>query len=1093
MNLKIVVFAPTGNAVNDYSSRKSSCLAPTGSDSIAQAEGLGDAIPTHHASPNGARQVEVAPRWGLDYVVLPSPRPSAVAIESDPVGAKKIVHGVALQGKDTSHPSGGDLVSPSRLFPHLRGDVQRDGTIPMGVLRVRGRRHAVTLLFAFVLMNGVMNGAAAIGIASEDEPTTKVKPAQIREEQGTLPKYGELSVPDAEEMLRLRPFDWIVLKTQEVLVVEPLATRPDLLGRLPVKQEMAQLTYNRLLKHKPYRDAELASLKQYFKSTDRIEELNDIETLLKQELETSRERAEALKPATYKIQITLQDGSVDPEYVLELRHIDSIIYYEDLVLRRAEQLIEEGRTALAHDLLLLVARRQRDSNVPIQSELVSEEKGLMARVKSLEDERTELRKAREELNTPKNKTLPSARMRLTTVEKTIVAIATEIKDLEDDLRSLRYKLRFVRPRDFPNPDAPRKDDLLLPTWPRFDEVHQRLVFKDADQQLERGNPEESLRLLEDLWKPGSEIPGLGTHLGRATDRLIAPCMEQNDFRQARHFLAVLASRDPANTVVKTWQDELAGRAAAVIQDARAAATRGESPLAARTVDTAARIWPDAAGLKEAHRELTDRYQILRVGVMHLAGEPSVGRVSSEADERVRLLTEARLFEPAGISDHGVRYRSAFFESWEPTDLGRRVQFRLKLKRADWEARPLVTSADLYAELLSRTDRDSANYDERLAGFVDGITVQGPTEFSVNFRQLPLRPEALWQLTVAVGEATRSLNDDAIGVDSPAFGRERFQPTVSASGQTSYRRVRTQPAATRQRRVDEVTEIRYDSWDRALQGLLRGEVSVIPVAGLQDLKSLQDDGRFFVVPYILPRSHFLLFNPQNFALRDGQLRRALMHGIPRERLLKDVSSSHGRLNTCPISSNSYGYNRLLPQPDFDPALAAALALTAKKHLGGELPGLRMICPNDPSLRETAQAMIAEWKRVGIEVRLLDDTDLDGDWDICYRTAKCVEPLTEIWPLLTMHPSARVDALQSLSEPTRRMLLELERTVDWTTATKLLHRLLADLLIEARYIPLWEVDEYLVARKHVTGIPTRLMQTYDDIERWTVQSWYPLEAP
>jgi hypothetical protein len=103
------------------------------------------------------------------------------------------------------------------------------------------------------------------------------------------------------------------------------------------------------------------------------------------------------------------------------------------------------------------------------------------------------------------------------------------------------------------------------------------------------------------------------------------------------------------------------------------------------------------------------------------------------------------------------------------------------------------------------------------------------------------------------------------------------------------------------------------------------------------------------------------------------------------------------------------------------------------------------------------------------------------------------MMDIWPLLTLQPSARVDALQPLSEPTRRALLELERSNDWTGATKLLHRLAGDLLIEARYIPLWEVDEFLVARKNIGGIPARPIHAYDEVERWTVQSWYPTETP
>jgi hypothetical protein len=926
----------------------------------------------------------------------------------------------------------------------------------------------------------------------------EIKPGVVREEQLTLPKYVDLAIPETEVLLRSRPFDWIVLKTQEAIVSEPIAQRPDLLGRLATRHEMAVLIYNRILKHKPYKDAELVSLRQYFKGADRAAEFDEREAQLKQELEVSRERTEKLKPTTFKLPITLDDGSVDPEFQLDVRFIDFVVYYEDLLLRRADELIEQGKTSLAYDLLLLVARRHRENNANIQAELEAEERGLTSRVAALEEERKGLRVTREELNAPKNRNSSPAKMRLNTVEKTIVAIAGEIKDLEDEIRGIRYKLRFARPREFPNPDPPRKDDLLLPAWPRFDEVYQRLIFRDSDRQVELGYLEEAVRLLDELWKPGHSVPGLTERLNRTVGLLITRCVEREDYRQARHFIGYLASRDQASATALKWQGDLTSRAANAIQTARAAAQQQDARLAAVTIDRGAWIWPDAAGLKDAHRELTGNYQILRVGVLHLNSAGPIAGLPTEADERIRGLTEARMFEPFAITEQGVRYRSAFFESWEPTDLGRRVQFRLKLRRADWEARPLVTSADIYSEILLRADSASPQFDERLAGFVDGITVQSPTEFTILLRQLPLRPEAQWQLTVAAGGPSRSLNEDALGTDRAEFGRERFQPIERDEERASYRRVRNQPSTTRQRRVDEVTEIHYESWDRALQGLLRGEVSMIPVVGLSDLKGLQDDNRFVVHPHAVSRTHFLMFNPRQAALQDGQFRRALLHGFSRGRLLKEIilknaSDTHGRLVTGPFGTQSYAYNRQLPQVEYDAPLAAALALTAKKQLGGTLPALKMVCPGDSQMREASLAMIAEWKRVGIEVNLLETTELNGDWDICYRTTKSIEPLTDVWPLLTMRNSADVEALQALSEPTRRLLLELERAVDWTTATKLLHRLVADLLIEARYIPLWEVDEYLVARKNISGIPSRPIHVYDDVERWTVAPWYPQEMP
>lgn len=929
-----------------------------------------------------------------------------------------------------------------------------------------------------------------------DDQTPPPTTSPVREEQTTLSKLADMVLPDAESLLRARPFDWLVLKNGDVLVIDPLPIRPDLQSVYSIRHDMAVHTYNRILRHKPYKEAELTSLRQYIKDAEKVKEFDAREAQIKQELDTARERTEALKPATTKIQVTLRDGSVDPDYLLELRYVDSVVYFEDLILRRADKLIEEGRTPLAYDLLLLVARRYRDDIAPLRDELEAEERSLQAQIKLLENERIDLRKVRDELAAPKNKNSSPAKMRLTAVEKTIVAIAGELKDLEDDLKALRFKFRFLRPQDFPNPDPPRKDDLLLGSWPRFDEVYQRLIFQDSDEQLKRGNTQEALRLLEEIWRPNADNPELSTRLSRVADKLIGEVVERKDYRQARHFLGDLTARVPSNSVIEKWKQNLADKAVTTVQEARTLASQGDVVAAARTIDAAARIWPDASGLREAHRELTGRYQILRVGVLDLATDLPNAMLPSTATERERWLIESKLFEPAGISDQGVRYRSAYFDLWEPTDLGRRVQFILRPKRAEWEARPLVTAADIHAEVMAQIDPQSPNYNDRLAGFVNGVTVQGPFELTVTFRQLPLRPEALWQLTIPVGAATRSLNDDIPTTELP-LGRLRFQPKAHGNQEIQYTRVRPQAASIRQRRVDEVSEVRYASWDHLLQGLLRGEISFAPVAALRDLKALQDDGRFSVVPYALPRTHLLMFNPKTRALADGQVRRALLHAVPRQQLLKNIvlreaSTSHGRLATGPFATTSYGHNRLLPQADYDPPLAAALALTGKKQLGGTLPEFRMTCPNDPALREVCSAMIDEWKRIGIEVTLIDDP-ASSDWDICYRTVKSIEPLMDIWSLLTFQETARVDGLQSLPESTRRKLLELERAVDWTTATRQLHRLLADQQIEARYIPLWEVDEYLVARKNITGIPAKPIHTYDDIERWTVQSWYSTEAP
>ena len=867
------------------------------------------------------------------------------------------------------------------------------------------RSNAIRLLRTLLLFPVLVLGMSGrVGVADDPKKTGLSRPNKEKDADGEipLPKYPDFELPSAEDLLKSKPFDWIVLKSLEVLVVEPVGPRPETLNKLNNE-------YERYLKGRAGRTEGL----------DRL----------------SERRRQFLR-----IPLTLVDPGLDqdPDYTLETKMIQKIDYFEDLVLRRANLLIDESKISLAYDLLLFVDRRHRENNL-------------------------RLKEAHE----------------VTKLEEAAAAA-------EED------RFKYTVPEQFP-----LKFDK---TWPKFDETYQRLLFADADVRSTRGDHESALRLLEDLWDRNRIYPGLSEFLGTVVDRLMTALVERSDFRQARFFLSRLTAREPLHSIALKWKVDLIARTSALVAEARNATSEGSAALGASLVDRAARIWPDTPGLREAHRELNDRHQVVRLGVLRLPGEPTTYPFETTAESYAKGLTLQPLFEPVRVDERGVRYRSTLLESWEPMDLGRQVQFTLRLKRADWEARPLITSADIFGELAAKIDPARTGYDERMAGAIEQVSVQSPSQFAIHFRRLPLRLEALLQFSVPLEDESRSLNPNLPAGAVPTAGRQRFYEYERNAKQVVYRRVRSQPSATKARNIDEVVHVRYDSWDRALQGLLRGEIVGLPHVDFRDLKALQDDNRFFVVPYILPISHLILFNPESRSLRDAQLRRALTLALPREELISqsilwNVKGQLARATATPFPSVGYGYNRILEEPPYDPQRAAALAMTAKKQLGGNLPSLRLACPPDRLVRAAATAMIEHWRRVGITVRLNDDAidSTDSGWDLAYRTTRIVEPLTELWPLLSLREDARIDALKPLPERVRRQLLELERTNDWTAATKLLHRIETELLIETRYIPLWEVDEFFVTRRNLVGLPSNLMHAFHDVERWTLQSWYPQDAP
>lgn len=843
------------------------------------------------------------------------------------------------------------------------------------------------------------------GLHAADEPPKPNPPKNYKEAAGDapLPKYQDMVLPSGEDLLKSKPFDWVVLRSSEVLVVEPVGPRPDTLAQLSIDYE------------------------RYAKGRASFTE--------------GEERLRRKRFQAQRLQVTLPnpDEEGDSEGLVETRLVLKIDYFEDLILRRTNLLIEEGNIPLAYDLLLLVDRRNRENNFQLT-------------------EAYEARKQEEALF----KSGPEERQRI---------VLPELPPLK-----------------------------LQKSWPRYDETYQFLVFKDADLHSSRGDHEAGFRLLENLWDHNPAYSGLSEKIGSVADRLLERCVERNDFRQARFFLGRLMARDAVHPVAVKWKSNLVSRTNSLIEEARAASSSGDVASAARIIDLAARVWPDSPGLKDTHRDLITRHQSVRLGVLRLPGEPTNYPFDPAAEAEARALITQLLFEPSRIDERSVRYRSAYLDSWEPTDLGRQVQFTLRTKRADWEARSLITSADVLDELQSKFDPHLETYDERLAGVIEQVAIQSPSQFLIKFRRLPLRLEALMQFPISVSESSKSLNSDIPPELLTVAGRQRFYEHERDANHVSYRRVRPQPPTTRARCVDEIVEVRYESWQHLLQGILRGEIAGIPHVNFRDLKALQEDTRFLVLPYAMPVSHFILFHHNCAALKDGQLRRALSLAIPRDELIKGVildgvAEPLARATTTPFPSVSYGYNRLLQQPAYDPQRAAALALTAKKQSGADLPVLRLASPPDPQVRELVTAMIEHWRRVGITVKMVDDQSglSDSGWDMVYRTTSIVEPVTDLWPTLSLHAGARVESLRPLPERMRRQLLELERSNDWTSATTLLRRIESELLIEARYIPLWEIDDFFVTRRNLAGMPSRLMHAFHDVERWTLQPWYPQEAP
>ncbi|QDU38863.1 Bacterial extracellular solute-binding protein, family 5 Middle [Maioricimonas rarisocia] len=630
-------------------------------------------------------------------------------------------------------------------------------------------------------------------------------------------------------------------------------------------------------------------------------------------------------------------------------------------------------------------------------------------------------------------------------------------------------------------------------WPGIPDRHNRLLFAEGEQLLEQGKTEFALIRLEQLYGRDAVHRGLKETLGTAIDRMIGTAIDSQRYRDARHYLARLREKWDDHEVVAARSSELEQLARKAVEEGTATFSSGDYRDALDRMERAAEIWPQLPELSCEYAAIARRHPRLHVGVVSLPnGEDRPEFLQTTADRRAESLQQARLFEPQRFSSGTMYYRSRIFDEWEPFDLGRGMRFQLRFTRQPWESLPLVDAQQIAATILERLDPDSPEYSERLAGYIEEITVHAPDSLTIRFQRVPPRVETLLaEIEIPTGTARSG----------------GFEIAQADDERVIFRRTDAQPDGLSGYRLEEVVEHRYDSFERALRALEMGEVVMLPELPDWIVRRLQADRAFlsdyFVEPYAEPATHLIQFNPHSPAVQIRELRRALAYGIDRPRLLdevvlRDSERTHGRLGVAPFAISSAAVNAQIFPREHDLSAAFALGLAARKQMGGEIPRLRLAVSSHPTEREVATQIVSQWNRIGLPVEIVPLESIDADaphsgWDLIYRRMRMHEPITALWPFLTLSEEARVREIAFLPDWLRQELVTLDRTADWIRAIEGVQTLHRHLWAEVYFIPLWEVDEHMVVRKTVHGFPTPPVAPYHHAGRWTIDPWFSTVVP
>ncbi len=416
---------------------------------------------------------------------------------------------------------------------------------------------------------------------------------------------------------------------------------------------------------------------------------------------------------------------------------------------------------------------------------------------------------------------------------------------------------------------------------------------------------------------------------------------------------------------------------------------------------------------------------------------------------------------------------------------------------------MLLSADIAHSLSEKLTPGSSSYDERFDSYVHSIMATGPFTFRIYFDRVPLRTEWLLSLPITApplyADVASDPEDTRLAQEHKIDATSRFVVDRETADEVSYIRSVPEPEGLRDYNVAQINEVRYPNFEKSFQGLLLGEVSVLPFLPARLVSFFQEQDEFNVVQSAIPLTHVLQFNPESKPLQILELRRALAYAIDRQKiltetLLHETKLLNGRLITAPYYTGLEAYNQQVPQREYNFPLAVALAVASQKKLGGQFPPLRMLCDPNEEAQDAARELIKAWKRIGLSVTLIPNTPEEAkkeklEWDIVYRTTAMTEPVMELWPFLTVGKGAEITSLEIFPDWMRQKLIELDEATDWETANALLKKLQQQLYSMAHIIPLWEIDQFHVYRTNIKGYADRPLNFYDNIEQWMTTPVYP----
>jgi peptide/nickel transport system substrate-binding protein len=660
-----------------------------------------------------------------------------------------------------------------------------------------------------------------------------------------------------------------------------------------------------------------------------------------------------------------------------------------------------------------------------------------------------------------------------------------------------------------------------PGWSGLDEHVNRVLFAEGESALIAGDGERGLRLLGELLGRNRDYPKLLEKIGTAYSKRIEVALKMGLYARGRRVLHELVELAPDHTLINSMRALFVNKAT----EARKAAEGSNAPEKLDGLATALAIWPELPEARALYNQAFLDEPTLDVAVSDVAF-PLGPWVHGPADARLTTL----LYTPILVRDDDDARQGKdagqLAETIESSDLGRRMQFRIRSNFLWSDGSRPVSAIDVARDLVDRTDPHSPRYEARWADLLDRVELKNGARIEVRLNHSPLKI-GHWLLgpvgpahAGSDGRLATSTRDRPL-VTSGVYGcfsatdrrvelRLRDDPAAVPAGRESAGESALQaPARPKIRRIREIAVPQGRS---AVGALLGGEVSLIDHVPPDQLTGLASAPEIKVGTYQDPVVHVIAIDGRNPALRSRALRRALSYAVDRKVLLEDhllkrAADDKNTLADGAFPRGSYADAPSVKPLESQPWLAKMLVAAARKELGGPPISLNLEYPALAEVRAIVPRIAEAFRAAGIEIvitevlpsRLEAELRAGRRFDLAYRVLRCREPVIDAGILLCPGYEAPPDAsaLGSAASPRiLQLLLQLERAGEWATARGLVLQIDRESRDELPLIPLWQLVDHYAWRDRLTGPKESALDLYEGIATWEIKPWIaidPWKAP